>query len=94
MCRKTLEGVCAAHGIEERGLLPSLKRMRAEGLIDDRLYEWADQLRIVGNEAVHDVKITVSREDSRDTLDFTRAIAEYLFAYRMKFERFKQRRGK
>jgi Domain of unknown function (DUF4145) len=44
MCRKTLEGVCEAHGVKERSLDASLKKMLETDLVDKRPYEWSDQL--------------------------------------------------
>ncbi len=92
MCRKTLEGVCEAHGIQERTLVKSLEKMKNDGVIDGRLYEWSDELRLAGNEAAHDVNVTISAEDSKDMIEFTNAILDYLFSFRDKFERFKNRR--
>jgi hypothetical protein len=92
MCRKTLEGICTAHGVNERNLMGSLKKMRDQDLIDERLFEWSDTVRIVGNEAAHDVEITVSEADARDILEFANAILDYLFSYRDRFEKFKARR--
>jgi hypothetical protein len=94
MCRKTLEATCALHGVKERNLARSLEDMKAKGLVDARLYEWADELRLAGNEAVHEVGAKVSREDASDMLDFTKAIVDYLFSFRDKFEQFQQRRRK
>jgi Domain of unknown function (DUF4145) len=94
MCRKTLEGICAANGITERSLTGSLKRMRDQGLIDERLFEWSDALRIVGNEAAHDVSVCISQADAKDILEFTNAILDYMFSYRDRFDQFKKRRAK
>lgn len=93
MCRKTLEGICVEHGASGRNLVSSLKELKDKGIIENRLYEWADALRISGNEAAHDVSITISAEDARDILEFTNALLEYVFTFRDKFEEFKNRRG-
>ena len=93
MCRKTLEGVCDAKGVQEHSLVRSLAKLKENALIDDRLFEWADALRIAGNEAAHGVGVKVSREDARDILDFTNAILEYLFSFQEKFDKFKARRS-
>ncbi len=93
MCRKTVEGISSAHGVHERTLLDSLKRLKDTGVIEHRLFDWADALRIVGNEAAHDVHVSVSRHDAKDLVDFTNALLEYIFTFREKFEKFKQRRG-
>jgi hypothetical protein len=93
MCRKTLEGICVEHGVSGRTLVSSLKELKDKGIIENRLYEWADALRISGNEAAHDVSVTISADDARDILEFTNALLEYVFTFRDKFEEFKNRRG-
>ena len=93
MCRKTLEGVCEAHGVRERSLAGSLKKMLETDKIDRRLYDWSDQLRLTGNAAAHGVGVISSGQDARDALDFTIAIIDYIFSYRDQFEKFKERRG-
>jgi len=94
MCRKTLEGICAEHDIKGNNLVSNLKELKDKGIIENRLYEWADALRISGNEAAHDVTVTISPEDARDILEFTNALLEYIFTFRDRFEQFKQRRLK
>ena len=90
MCRKTLEGICSAHGVRERNLVSSLRKMRDKSIIDERIHDWSDALRLAGNEAAHDVGVTISQEDARDMLDFANAILDYLFSFRQKFEEFQQ----
>lgn len=93
MCRKTLEGICVEHGAKGNNLVKNLKELKDEGVIENRLFEWADALRISGNEAAHDVAITISPEDARDILEFTNALLEYVFTFRDKFEEFNKRRS-
>jgi len=94
MCRKTLEGICSAHGVKSGTLAAELQKLKEKGVIESRLFEWAEALRTMGNEAAHDVAFAASREDARDTLEFTEALIEYVFTYRDKFEEFKKRRAK
>ena len=94
MCRKTVEGICAEHGHQERTLAESLRSMRDAGIIEARLYDWADALRLYGNEAAHDVSVTVSAQDAKDLLEFGHALIEYVFTYRDKFEAFRARKTK
>jgi Domain of unknown function (DUF4145) len=94
MCRKTLEGICSAHGVKSSGSLAAqLKKLKDDGVIENRLFEWAEALRTVGNEAAHGTGFVVSREDANDTLEFTEALIEYVFTYRDKFEQFRKRRA-
>jgi len=94
MCRKALEALIAEHKISGRNLADALKAMRDQGLIEPKLFEWADALRLTGNQAAHDVGENISREDARDVLDFTSALMEYVFTFRDRFETFKERRAK
>jgi len=93
MFRRTLEGICAEHGHRERTLAMSLRGMRDAGIVEGRLYDWAEELRHSGNDAAHDVNVTVSAQDAADLLEFTRALVEYLYTYRDRFEAFRSRRS-
>lgn len=92
MCRKTLEGICDAKGAKKGTLARRLAELKSGDLIDARLHEWADELRLGGNEAAHGVGVTVSAEDAGDIKDFTKAIVEYMFTIQERFEEFKARR--
>ena len=94
MCRKTLEGICAAHGVTEGSLARSLRKMHEQNLIDGRLFEWSDLMRAAGNEAAHGVGLSIEQADAKDILEFTNAIMDYLFSFRDRFEEFKKRRNK
>jgi Domain of unknown function (DUF4145) len=93
MCRKVLEGICESHGATGGNLAQRLKQLSESGQLDKRLFEWTDAVRLVGNEAAHDVNITVSREDAGDLLDLAEAVAEYLYTIKEKFEAFNKRRS-
>jgi hypothetical protein len=92
MCRKTVEGLCVAHGVHTSNLAASLKSLRDKGIIEARLFEWADALRLSGNEAAHDVSVTISPEDAKDIVEFTNALLEYVFTFRDRFTAFQKRR--
>lgn len=92
MCRKVLEGICESYGAKTGSLAQRLKVLSDHGELDKRLYEWITTLRVAGNEAAHDVNVTVPRDDARDLLDLTEAVAEYLYTFREKFEAFQKRR--
>ncbi len=94
MCRKALEGVCVEHDVKSRGLVAGLEELRDRGVIEGRLFSWADALRIQGNEAAHDVHVTTSRQDAHDLVDFAHALLEYVFTFNEKFKAFEARRAK
>ena len=93
MCRKAVEGMCEDQAAGGGSLAARLKRLRDSGAIENRLYEWADQLRISGNEAAHDVGVRIERRDAADMLEFTRAVMEYVYTFSSRFEHFKKRRA-
>jgi len=93
MCRKTLEAICASHKAEGGDLAQKLQSLRETGVMEQRLWEWADALRIVGNSAAHDLD-SVGVDDARDTMEFTYALLEYVFTFRDRFEAFRVRRAR
>jgi hypothetical protein len=93
MCRKTVEGICKEHKIQKGNLQDKLEAMKKQGIIDDNLFNWADALRLAGNDAAHDLDVTFSSEDAQDIINFTYAIIDYVFTYRKKFEEFKNRKN-
>lgn len=92
MCRRTLEAVSRDHAVNEQSLAAALKAMRDKGIIESRLFDWADALRLVGNEAAHEVQQAIQGQDAQDVLEFTNALLEYLYTFRDRFDAFQKRR--
>jgi hypothetical protein len=93
MVRRTLEGICKDNGITERVLANGLKKMEAAGLIDRTLAEWADSLRVLGNQGAHFTGTQVDMEDAADALDFAEALLDQIYVLRKRFAAFKARRA-
>jgi hypothetical protein len=96
MCGKALEAVCVLLGeSEDNGTLAKrLRRLRDSGKIEAKLYDWANELRMVRNDAAHDLSVVVSKDDARDCLEFVEAISVYVFVLDRKFQEFTMRRGR
>lgn len=94
MCGRTIEGLCKHHDPKTRNLAGGLKKLRDDGVIDTRLYNWGEALRSHRNLGAHATTEKVSREDARDLLDFSIAICEYVFVLNEKFNRFQARQKK
>lgn len=92
MCRKIIDGLCTLQGAKERTLDQSLKKLRDNGVIDARLYDWATALRLSGNEAAHDLAVTFDHVDASDLMDLTSAILEYIYSFTQKYHQFMARR--
>jgi hypothetical protein len=91
MVRRALEGTCADQGSTKRTLAESLKELQAKGKIDGVLAEWAELLRVVGNEGAHFTGDEVSSEDAEDALEFAEALLDHLYVLRKRFDDFKGR---
>jgi hypothetical protein len=93
MVRRTLEGVCADHGITRKPLYAALGEMKSTGLIEGRLLEWAQELRALGNDAAHFTGRSVSRQDAKDALSLAEALMDYMYVFTAQFEQFQARRA-
>lgn len=92
MCRKAIEGICKESKIEKKNLRDQLIAMKDQGIIEPSIFEWADALRLSGNDAAHDLDITFSIKDAEDIIEFTHVIIEYIFVYKRKFNLFIERK--
>jgi hypothetical protein len=93
MVRRTLEGLCEDHGVEARSLVEGLRALAAKGLVEGRFLEWAQELRVLGNNAAHFTGGMISREDAGDALDLAEALLDYIYVFSDRFEKFKARRA-
>ncbi|MEU2272022.1 DUF4145 domain-containing protein [Streptomyces olindensis] len=94
MVRRTLEGVCAQHGITKKPLYRAFEEMKSVGLIEGRLFEWAQELRVLGNEGAHFTGKSVTRQDASDAVALAEALLDYLYVFNEQFLQFKERRKK
>lgn len=93
MVRRTLEGVCSDQGVTKKPLYAALEEMRSSGLIEGRLFDWAQELRVLGNDAAHFTGRSVSEEDAEDALILAEALMDYLYVFSAQFEKFRNRRA-
>jgi hypothetical protein len=89
---RALEGVCDLNNVPGRTLQERLSRMKENGLIEGRLWDWAETLRGVRNAAAHFGKESISRQDAEDAVAFTEALLDYLYVLSARFNALKERR--
>jgi hypothetical protein len=58
-------------------------------VIDARLLEWADSLRVLGNAGAHFTG-QVTEQDVSDALDLIEAMLDYVYVFSAKFEQSKR----
>lgn len=68
-----------------------IKRLREAKIIDDRLYDWSQQLQAFRNLAAHPEDIDISRNDTEDLQTFVYAIVEYVYDLTDRYNEFKSR---
>jgi hypothetical protein len=68
-----------------------LKALRENKVIDDRLYDWSQQLRAFRNLAAHPEDVAISREDAEDLQTFVYAIVEYIYDLADRYREFSER---
>lgn len=68
-----------------------IKQLRDKKIIDDRLYDWSQQLQAFRNLAAHPEDISISRTDVEDLQSFVNAIVEYVYDLADRYEEFKNR---
>jgi len=71
-----------------------IRRLKDDGLIDQRLFDWSQQLHAFRNVAAHPTDITISREDADDLCSFVYAIIEYIYDLTDRYNKFKERLAK
>ena len=92
MVRRTLEGVCAEQGTTAKILMKALEELRDNGKIEGRLFDWAQALRVLGNQGAHFTDAEVSREDAEDALALGEALLDYIYVLAVRYEEFAKRR--
>jgi hypothetical protein len=68
-----------------------IKELKDRNVIDQRLYDWSQQLQAFRNVAAHPDEIEISREDAEDLQSFVYAIVEYVYDLADRYEEFKER---
>jgi hypothetical protein len=65
---------------ETKGLLVQrLKNLADSGVLLPTLAAWSKEVRLLGNDAVHDLAVDVSMEDASQLVEFIRELARYLY---------------
>jgi hypothetical protein len=68
-----------------------INKLRDKKIIDDRLYDWSQQLQAFRNLAAHPEDISISRDDAEDLQTFVYAIVEYIYDLADRYIEFKER---
>ncbi len=92
LCGRAVERL-AAEKAPGKTLALGLAELKAQGVIDDKLLQWADALRKERNLGAHAAEEEVTKENATDVLAFTIAIFEYVYTLSEKYAEFIARKA-
>jgi hypothetical protein len=79
MCRKGIEAICIDKGECKGNLAAKLKNLNSKGILENTLYSWANELRLIGNDGAHSHDLLVNQQDAKEAVDFFDALITYLY---------------
>jgi hypothetical protein len=79
MARCALEGIVVGQGEVKGRLVDRLQRLADKGVLLPTLAAWSKEVRLLGNDAVHDLTADVSMADASQLVEFIRELAKYLY---------------
>lgn len=92
MCGRALEAICREHNTKSKSIHGGLRELLERKVIDERLFQWGEELRKHRNLAAHATGEKITKEDAQDLFDFVQAICNYIFILSARFEEFMQRK--
>jgi hypothetical protein len=93
MAGRAVEGIAKTYGTRSNTLYGAIEELGQRRVLDGRFLEWANQLRVIRNEAAHFTGSQVEKSDAEDVVALVEAIATYVFVFTRRFEEFSRRRG-
>ena len=92
MTGRALEALCRHYQTKSQNLGQGLKELLDKEIIDKRLFEWGEALRVHRNLAAHATGEKFSHDEVRDLFQFAVAICDYVFVLTEKFQQFMKRK--
>jgi hypothetical protein len=80
MMRKALEAslILKDSNNKSDNLKQRINKMCEKGLITEDMATWAQEIRVIGNDAVHGIEV-LNEDDAKDALNFTELFLTYVF---------------
>lgn len=92
MCGKAIESICKVK-TGAKTIAKGLEKMKAQGDIDEKIWNWADALRKERNLGAHATGYDTTKEDAKDILAFAVAICDYVFVLTEQYDEYMSRKG-
>lgn len=94
MCRKGIEAICIDKGEIKGNLATKLKNLNSNGILENTLYNWANELRLIGNDGAHSHGQIVNQQDAKEAIDFFNALITFLYHLANQYTELIKRRKK
>jgi Domain of unknown function (DUF4145) len=92
LCGKALERLIQEK-VGANMIAKGLGELKSKGVIDERLFNWAEVLRKERNIGAHASEEDTTKENAQDIIDFTIAIFDYVYTLSEKYERYIERKS-
>ncbi len=93
LCGRAIERLTKIKVPGSKNLSDGLSELKTQGIIDERLFQWANALRKERNLGAHATDEEVTKENANDILAFTVAIFEYVYTLSEKYAEFIARKS-
>ncbi|MBI2855745.1 MAG: DUF4145 domain-containing protein [Chloroflexi bacterium] len=88
MARATVESICQDLLATGRDLKERLNNLKESQKITPRLWEWADTIRLWGNDSVHDFP-EITEEEADYIINFSWEVIEHVYVKEAEFQKIK-----
>ncbi|OGS40923.1 MAG: hypothetical protein A3K77_08580, partial [Euryarchaeota archaeon RBG_13_31_8] len=80
MSRRTLEAITAEKGEDTGTLAKRIENLKAKGILDKNLADWATEIRLLGNSGAHFDPINeITKEDANQIIIFIEEFIKYVY---------------
>ncbi|APW43044.1 DUF4145 domain-containing protein [Rhodoferax saidenbachensis] len=93
LCGKALERLIHEKAGANMMIGKGLAELKTKGIIDERLFTWAEALRKERNIGAHASEQETTRENAEDVIDFTIAIFDYVYTLSEKYDKYLARKA-
>ena len=95
MARSALQIALRDNNASGNSLKQEIDDLAANGILAPIMKEWADQIRLLGNEAAHPdpEEDSIDPQDAHDIVEFLNFLLEYLYTFPHKIQQYQERRN-
>lgn len=92
MARSALQAAVRDKGASRNNLKKEIDDLVAKGILAPIMKEWADQIRLLGNESAHpDPAQVIDPQDARDIVKFLSFLLDYLYTFPHQIQQYRNR---